>query len=130
MPTDRQRISSGTPWESIAGYSRAIRVGDRVYVAGTTASDEQGKVIGPGDPEAQIRAILTKIERALIEAGSSMSDVVRTTMYVTDITQWEIFSRVHGEYFSEVRPASTMVQVAALIDPAMLIELEIDAVIT
>jgi enamine deaminase RidA (YjgF/YER057c/UK114 family) len=126
---DRQRISSGAPWEAIAGYSRGIRVGNQVFVAGTTASDAEGKVIGPGDPEAQIRAIFAKIERALSEAEASMQDVVRTRMFVTDISQWEIFARVHGEYFAETRPAATMVEVKALIDPAMLIEIEVDALI-
>jgi enamine deaminase RidA (YjgF/YER057c/UK114 family) len=129
MPVVRQRISSGAPWESIAGYSRAIRVGNQVFVAGTTASDADGKVIGVGDPDAQIRAVFAKIERALNEAGAAMRDVVRTRMFVTDIAQWESFARVHGEYFAEIRPAATMVQVTALIDPDMLIEIEVDAVI-
>ncbi len=130
MKTDRQRIGSGTPWEDIAGYSRAIRVENRVYVAGTVASDAQGQVIGPGDPEAQCRAVFQKIERALHEAGASMADVVRTRMFVTDISHAEIYLRVHGEFFAEIRPVATMVQVVALIDPAMLIEIEVEAVIT
>ena len=130
MPTDRQRISSGAPWESIAGYSRALRVGNLVYVAGTVASDAQGQVIGPDDPEAQMRAILKKIERALNEAGATLADVVRTRMFVTDMGHAETYLRVHGEYFAEIRPVATMVQVVALIDPALLIEVEVEAVIT
>jgi enamine deaminase RidA (YjgF/YER057c/UK114 family) len=129
MPIERQHISSGAPWEAIAGYSRAIRAGNQVFVAGTNASDAEGKVIGPGDPEAQSRAVFAKIERALTEAGASMADVVRTRMFVTDIAQWEIFARVHGEYFSAIRPVATMVEVKALIDPGMLIEIEVDAII-
>ena len=130
MSTDRQLISSGAPWEAIAGYSRAIRVGNQVYVAGTVASDAQGQVIGLNNPEAQCRAAWAKIERALQEAGASLRDVVRTRMFVTDIRHWEIFARVHGELFSDIRPVATMVQVAALIDPDMLIEIEVDALIT
>ncbi len=125
----RQNISSGTPWESIAGYSRAVRVGDRIFVAGTTASDETGAVIGAGDMEAQARYIFHKIERALHAAGATLADVVRTRMYITDYRLWEQAARVHGEIFGEIRPAATMVQVVALQDVQMLIEIEVEAVV-
>jgi enamine deaminase RidA (YjgF/YER057c/UK114 family) len=128
--SERQFISSGSPWESIVGYSRAVRVGDRVFVAGTTASDETGAVIGAGDMAAQTRYIFRKIERALHQAGATLSDVVRTRMYITDYRLWEDAGRVHGEFFSEIRPAATMVQVVALQDVQMLIEIEVEAVIT
>jgi enamine deaminase RidA (YjgF/YER057c/UK114 family) len=124
---ERQNISSGAPWESIVGYSRAVRVGNHVWVAGTTATDETGQVVGAGDAAAQTRYILQKIESALKEAGASIADVVRTRMFVTDISQWEAIGRVHGEFFGAVRPAATMVQVARLIDPAHMIEIEVDA---
>ena len=124
---ERKNISSGTPWESIVGYSRAVRMGNRVWVAGTTATDETGQVVAAGDAAAQTRYILQKIESALKDAGASMADVVRTRMFVTDISQWEAIGRVHGEFFGAVRPAATMVQVGKLIDPAHLIEIEVDA---
>jgi enamine deaminase RidA (YjgF/YER057c/UK114 family) len=127
--SNRQNISSGTPWEGIVGYSRAVRVGNQVFVSGTTASDEQGNVIGT-DVYTQTRYILQKIERALAEAGASMSDVVRTRTFTTDISQWEEFGRAHGEFFRNVRPASTLVEISKLIDPAHLVEIEIDAVIS
>ena len=104
---ERQNISSGAPWESIVGYSRAVRVGNHVWVAGTTATDETGQVVGAGDAAAQTRYILQKIESALKEAGASIADVVRTRMFVTDISQWEAIGRVHGEFFGVVRPAAT-----------------------
>ena len=126
---ERQNISSGAPWESIVGYSRAVRVGNHVWVAGTTATDETGQVVGAGDAAAQARYILQKIESALKEARASIADVVRTRMFVTDISQWEAIGRVHGEFFGVVRPAATMVQVAKLIDPAHMIEIEVDAVV-
>jgi enamine deaminase RidA (YjgF/YER057c/UK114 family) len=126
---ERQNISSGAPWEAIAGYSRAVRVGASVYVSGTTASDEQGNVIGKGDPYAQAIYIFRKIERALKEAGAAMSDVVRTRMFVTDISRWQDVARAHAEFFSNVRPAATMVEVAKLIDPDHMVEIEVDAVI-
>lgn len=125
----RQNISSGTKWEAVAGYSRAVRIGNRVEVAGTTAVDESGTIVGPGDPYEQTRFILSKIEKALIEAGATMQDVVRTRMYVTDISQWEAISRAHGEFFRDVRPAATMVEVQRLIEPEMLIEIELTAVV-
>jgi enamine deaminase RidA (YjgF/YER057c/UK114 family) len=130
MAAQRQNISSGTPWETFAGYSRAVRIGNGVYVSGTTASDEQGNVIGIGEPYAQTVYILQKIERALQEAGATMQDVVRTRMFVTDISRWQEVARAHAEFFSNVRPAATMVQVEKLIDDDHLVEIEVDAVIS
>ena len=123
----RTHISSGTKWEPVVGYSRAVRVGPHVHVAGTTAVDASGSLIGPDDAYAQTAFILTKIEAALKEAGASMSQVVRTRMFVTDISRFEEIGKAHGEVFHEIRPASTMVEVKALVDPAMLIEIEADA---
>ena len=125
--SERQNISSGASWESIVGYSRAVRVGNHIWVAGTTATDENGNVVGVGDVDAQTSYILQKIGRALNEAGATFADVVRTRMFVTDIAQWEIIGRIHGEFFGSIRPASTMVEVAKLIDPQLLIEIEVDA---
>ena len=125
--SDRKNISSGAPWEAIVGYSRAVRVGNHVWVAGTTAIDENGDVVGVGDAAAQTRYVLQKIGRALKEAGVTFADVVRTRTFVTDIAQWEAIGRVHGEFFGEVRPAATMVEVSKLIDPAHLVEIEVDA---
>jgi enamine deaminase RidA (YjgF/YER057c/UK114 family) len=122
-------ISSGTKWEEIAGYSRAVRLGKMVFVAGTTAIDENGNLVGAGDPYEQARYILAKIERALVAAGSGLQDVVRTCMYVTDISQWEEISRAHGDVFQEIRPAATMVEVRSLILPEMLVEIEATAVV-
>lgn len=123
----RQNISTGTPWERVVGYSRAVRIGDHVWVCGTTASNENGEVMGVGDPYEQTVYIFRKIERALNEAGATMADVVRTRMFVVDISQWEEIGRAHGEFFREIRPASTMVEVSKLIDPNHLIEIEVDA---
>lgn len=125
--SDRKNFSSGAPWESIVGYSRAVRMGNHVWVAGTTATDENGLVVGVGDAAAQTRFALQKIGRALQEVGFSFADVVRTRFFVTDISQWEAIGRVHGEFFGEIRPAATMVEVAKLIDPAHLVEIELDA---
>jgi enamine deaminase RidA (YjgF/YER057c/UK114 family) len=125
----RQNVSTGTPWEKATGYSRAIRVGQQIYVSGTTASDEAGNVIGVGDPYAQAVYIFQKIDRALAAVGASLQDVVRTRMFVTNISQYPDFARAHGEFFSEILPVATMVQVVALIDPLHLIEIEVDAVI-
>ena len=126
---DRQHVSSGAPWESVVGYARALRVGPFVYVTGTAAVDADGAVVAPGDAAAQTAFILDKIARALDGLGASLGDVVRTRIYVTDITQWEAIGRAHGAVFGNILPATTMVEVAALIDPAMLVEIEADAVV-
>ena len=125
--TARRRISSGGPWEAVAGYSRAIVVGDSCWVAGTTDAGPDGRSLHPGDVAAQARATLAIIERALIEAGFALEDVVRTRMFVTDIGGSGEVSAVHGEVFGDVRPAATMVEVSALIDPSLLIEIEAEA---
>lgn len=125
----RQTVSSGAPWESIVGYSRAVRVGPFVHITGTAAVDEAGDMVAPGDAAAQTTFILDKIAWALGEVGASLDDVVRTRIYVTDISQWEAVGRAHGAVFGEILPATTMVEVSALIDPAMLVEIEADAIV-
>ncbi|MCI0398935.1 MAG: RidA family protein [Chloroflexi bacterium] len=125
----RQNISSGAQWEDIVGYSRAVRLGNVVEVAGTTAVDENGAVVGPGDPYVQTHFILGKIERALQAAGARLEDVVRTRLFVTDISRWEEAGRAHGEFFRAIKPAATMVEVRALISPELLVEIEVTAII-
>lgn len=127
--TDRQRISSGTVWETLAGYSRAIRTGNHIQVSGTTATDENGDVVGLNDPYAQTIYIIRKIERALKEAGATLEDVVRTRIYIVNPDQWEPVSRAHGEIFGEIRPANTLIVIAGIIGEGYLVEMEADALI-
>ena len=127
--TERLNISSGAKWEDIVGYSRAVRIGNVIEVAGTTAVDEMGNLVGAGDPYEQTKFIITKIEKALTAAGATLKDIVRTRIFTTDISRWEEIGRAHGEFFREIKPASTMVEVKSLIDPELLVEIEASVIL-
>jgi len=126
----RENISTGSKWEPIIGYSRAVKVGNQIFVSGTTATGPDGKVVGMGDPAAQVKQAILNLEAGLKKGGATLKDVVRTRMFVTDIKRWEDYARAHGEFFKDIRPATTLVEVSKLIDGDMMVEIEADAVIS
>jgi len=128
--SERVKYSSGTKWETIVGYSRAIRVGKSVHVAGTTATDSEGKIVGVGDPAAQTLQTLKNVQQALESVGAKLEDVVRTRIYVTDISCWEQVGKVHGSFFKEIRPVTTMVEISRLVNPEILVEIEVEAILS
>jgi enamine deaminase RidA (YjgF/YER057c/UK114 family) len=127
MSNERQKIASGTKWEDVVGYSRAVRVGNRIYVSGTTATDESGDIVGVNDAYQQAVQCIENIERALSQADATLSNIVRTRMFVTDMSRWQDYARAHGEFFRDIRPCTSMIEVRSLIDPRMLIEIEAEA---